>query len=138
MTVHHENLTVRSEHRLDTMDITARVRSAVTRSAVRQGMCTVTSLHTTAGLFINENADPNVRADLLSHLGKLVPIDEEFSHAEGNADAHIKTVLMGNAITCSVRDGELVLGEWQGIFFAEFDGPRDRNAAVTVIGDDAG
>ena len=98
-------------------------------------MCTVTSLHTTAGLFINENADPNVRADLLSHLGKLVPIDEEFRHAEGNADAHIKTVLTGNAITCSVRDGELVLGEWQGIFFAEFDGPRERHAVVTVIGE---
>jgi len=135
VTVHHENLAIRSEKRVDTTDITARVRSAVTRSTVRQGMCTVTSLHTTAGLFINENADPNVRTDLLSHLGKLVPLDDEFRHAEGNADAHIKTVLTGNAITCSVRDGELVLGEWQGIFFAEFDGPRERHAVVTVIGE---
>ena len=135
MTVHHERLAIQSEKRESTTDITSRVRAAVTRSKVRQGLCVVTSHHTTAGIFVNENADPNVQRDLLSHLGKLVPSDEDFRHSEGNSDAHIKTVVVGNAITCSVEDGELVLGEWQGIYVAEFDGPRERHATVTVIGE---
>ena len=84
---------------------------------------------------MNENADPNVQRDLISHLGKLVPRDEEFRHAEGNSDAHIKAVLTGNDVTLSVRDGELVLGTWQGMYFADYDGPRERHATVTVIGD---
>jgi secondary thiamine-phosphate synthase enzyme len=91
--------------------------------------------HTTAGVFVNENADPAVQKDLLAHLGKLVPRDEEFSHAEGNADAHIKSVLTGNDVSLPIRDGELALGTWQGIYVADFDGPRERHVIVTVIGD---
>ena len=128
-------MTIPTDARTGTTDITSRVRTAVTRSKVRQGICLVASLHTTASIFVNENADPDVRRDLLSHLGKMVPSDDEFRHAEGNADAHIKAILVGNDVTLSVRDGELVLGEWQGIYFAEFDGPRERHATVTVIGD---
>ena len=135
MSVHHERLSIRTENKVATADITARVRAAVTRSKIRDGICVIASTHTTAGIFVNENADPDVQRDLLAHLAKLVPREEEFRHAEGNADAHIKTVLTGNDVTMPVRDGELVLGEWQGIYFAEFDGPRERHATVTVIGD---
>ena len=135
MSVHHEGLSIETKDRETTVDITARVRAAVTRSKVRDGICVVTVAHTTAGVFVNENADPDVRRDLLYLLGKLVPRDEKFHHAEGNAPAHIKAVLTGNDVTLSIRDGELALGTWQGIYLAEFDGPRDRSATVTVIGD---
>ena len=135
MTVHHETLSIDTKERQTTTDITARVRAAVTRSEIKEGLCSVTVAHTTAGVFVNENADPEVRRDLLYLLDKLVPRDEEYRHAEGNAAAHIKAVLTGNDVTLSIRDGEIVLGTWQGIYFAEFDGPRSRSATVTVIGD---
>ena len=135
MAFHHENLDIATKTKVSTTDITARVRAAVTRAKITDGICLVTSLHTTAGLFVNENADPDVQRDLISHLGKLVPRDDEFRHDEGNSDAHIKAVLTGNDVALSVRDGELVLGTWQGIYFADYDGPRARHATVTVIGD---
>ena len=135
MAFHHENLDIATKTKVSTTDITARVRAAVTRAKITDGICLITSLHTTAGLFVNENADPEVQRDLISHLGKLVPRDDEFRHDEGNSDAHIKAVLTGNDVALSVRDGELVLGTWQGIYFAEYDGPRERHATVTVIGD---
>lgn len=126
---------MRTGARVTTTDITSRVRAAVTRSKIRDGICSIAAMHTTAALFINENADTDVQRDLVSHLAKLVPTDDEFRHAEGNADAHIKSVLTGNDVTLPVRDGELVLGTWQGIYLAEFDGPRERHATVTVIGE---
>ena len=135
MTTHHERLEIRTTAKVSTVDITARVRAAVTRSKVKDGICVVAVLHTTAGVFVNENADPAVQHDLLSQLGKLVPREEEFQHAEGNADAHIKAVLTGNDVSLSVRDGELALGTWQGIYIADYDGPRERHALVTVLGD---
>ena len=135
MTVHHETLSIDTKERETTTDITARVRAAVTRSKIKEGLCSVTVAHTTAGVFVNENADPDVRRDLLYLLDKLVPRDEEYRHAEGNAAAHIKAVLTGSDVTLSIRDGEIVLGTWQGIYLAEFDGPRSRSATVTVIGD---
>jgi secondary thiamine-phosphate synthase enzyme len=135
MTTHHEKLDIRTTAKVSTVDITARVRAAVTRSKVKDGICVVAVLHTTAGVFVNENADPAVQHDLLSQLGKLVPREEEFQHAEGNADAHIKAVLTGNDVSLSVRDGELALGTWQGIYFADYDGPRERHTLVTVVGD---
>ena len=135
MPVHHEELSVRTATRETTADITSRVRAAVTRAKIRDGICAVSSLHTTAALFINENADRDVQRDLVSHLAKLVPRDDEFRHAEGNADAHIKSVFTGHDVTLPVRDGALVLGEWQGIYLAEFDGPRERHVIVTVIGE---
>ena len=134
MAVHHETLDIDTKAKVGTTDITSRVRAAVTRAKVKDGICVVAVLHTTAGVFVNENADPNVQRDLISHLGQLVPRDEEFRHEEGNSDAHIKAVLTGNDVTLPVRDGELVLGTWQGIYFADYDGPRARHATVTVIG----
>jgi secondary thiamine-phosphate synthase enzyme len=135
VTVHHETCDITTTTKVSTTDITARVRAAVTRAKVTEGICVISTVHTTAGVFVNENADPNVQRDLISQLGKLVPRDEEFRHEEGNADAHIKAVLTGNDVTLSVRDGAVVLGTWQGIFFADYDGPRERHATVTVIGD---
>ena len=135
MAFHHETLDIATKTKVSTTDITARVCAAVTRAKITDGICVVAVLHTTAGVFVNENADPNVQRDLISQLGKLVPRDDEFRHEEGNSDAHIKAVLTGNDVTLSVRDGALVLGTWQGIFFADYDGPRERHATVTVIGD---
>jgi secondary thiamine-phosphate synthase enzyme len=137
VTVHHETLDITTTTKTSTIDITPRVRAAVTRAKVRDGLCVVAVLHTTAGVFVNENADPAVQRDLISHLGKLIPRDEEFRHAEGNSDAHIKSVLTGNDVTIPIKDGELVLGQWQGVYFADYDGPRERHATVTVIGDPA-
>ena len=135
MTSHHERLTFSTGTRVTTVDITAGVRAAVARSKVTNGIWLVSVLHTTGGVFVNENADADLRHDLLSHLEKLVPREEEFRHAEGNAAAHIKAVLTGNDVTLPVRDGEPVLGTWQGIYIAEYDGPRERDATVTVLGD---
>jgi secondary thiamine-phosphate synthase enzyme len=135
VSVHHEKLSLRTDKREMTMDVTARVRAAVTRSKVREGICVVNVAHTTAAVFVNENADPDVQRDLLQLLTKLVPKDGDYRHAEGNAAAHIKAVFVGNDVALSVHEGELVLGTWQGVYFAEFDGPRERSATVTVIGD---
>lgn len=135
MTVHHEKLAVTTDKRETTVDVTSRVRAAVTRSKVRDGICVVSVAHTTAAVFVNENADPDVQRDLLHQLAQVVPKDGDYRHAEGNSPAHIKAVLVGNDVTLSIQDGELVLGTWQGVYFAEFDGPRERGATVTVIGD---
>lgn len=135
MTVHHEKLSVRSDEREMIIDVTPRVRTAVSRSKVREGICVVNVAHTTAAVFVNENADPDVQRDVLHRLAALVPKDADYRHAEGNAAAHIKAVLVGNDVALSVHEGELVLGSWQAIYLAEFDGPRERSATVTVIGD---
>ena len=86
-------------------------------------------------MFVNENADPDVQKDLLTALERAVPRDAKYAHAEGNGPAHIKTVLIGNSVTLPIRDGAIALGTWQGIYFAELDGPRERTATITVIGD---
>jgi secondary thiamine-phosphate synthase enzyme len=100
---------------------------------VGTGICHVYVPHTTAGVFINENADPDVLNDLLRTVEGLVPWDNGYQHAEGNAAAHIKSSLVGTSLSVPVRDGRLVLGRWQGIFFADFDGPRERQVQVTVL-----
>jgi secondary thiamine-phosphate synthase enzyme len=138
MSVAHLGMRIETTKQTQTIDITERVAEKVKGSKVRDGICVVTVAHTTAAVFVNENADPDVQRDLLATLGRLVPDDGGYRHAEGNAPAHIKSVLVGGDVTLAVRDGELDLGRWQGIYFAEFDGPRTRNATVTVIGDRAG
>lgn len=116
------------------VDITAKVAAEVGASGVKDGVCVVFVPHTTAGVTINENADPDVTADLLAHLQKLVPRNAGFRHAEGNSDAHLKAALMGFSVTVPVSGGRLALGVWQGIYFAEFDGPRNRNFTITILG----
>ncbi len=127
-------LTVSSRQRTDAIDITELVRQLVTEAGVGDGLCTVYVAHTTAGVFINENADPDVLHDFLTTLDRLVPWAGNYRHAEGNAAAHIKASLVGTSQSIPIRGGRLLLGRWQGIFFAEFDGPRERQVRVTVIG----
>jgi secondary thiamine-phosphate synthase enzyme len=135
MTVRHEQITVVTTKREETIDITPRVKSAVTRAKVGDGIVAVSIAHTTAAVFVNENADPDVRKDLLNALDRAVPRDAKYAHAEGNGPAHIKAVLIGSSLTLPVRNGAIALGTWQGIYFAELDGPRERTATITVIGD---
>ncbi len=135
MTVRHETITVETRRREETIDITPRVKAAVTRAKVRDGIVAVSVAHTTAAVFVNENADPDVQKDLLAALERMVPGDAKYEHAEGNGPAHIKAVLVGNSVTLTIRDGAIELGTWQGLYFAELDGPRERTATITVIGD---
>lgn len=114
-------------------DITAQVTEAVRRSGVEEGICHLFVTHTTAGLVINENADPDVGRDLLEKLEALVPSDAAYHHFEGNAHAHIKSSLVGQSAAAPVAGGRLALGQWQAVFFAEFDGPREREVVVTVM-----
>jgi secondary thiamine-phosphate synthase enzyme len=127
-------IVVRSQKHNDAIDITDQVQKVVSESGVRTGICHVYISHTTAGVFINENADSDVMIDFLNALDALVPWDNSYQHAEGNAAAHIKSSLIGTSQTVPVRDGRLALGRWQGIYFAEFDGPRERHLEVTVLG----
>ena len=107
-------------------NVTAQVKDALAQSGVESGMCLVYCPHTTAGMTINENADPDVKSDLLFALGKTFPDRVEFRHMEGNSAAHLKASCMGSSVCVPVEKGKLVLGMWQGIYFCEFDGPRSR------------
>ena len=126
-------LMVRSGKRADAVEITDRVQQVVRESGVESGLCHVYVPHTTAGVFINENADPDALSDILRTLESLVPWENGYRHAEGNAAAHIKATLVGTSQTVPVRNGRLALGRWQGIYFADFDGPRERHFQVTVL-----
>lgn len=126
-------LEVRSNRRAEMIDITDRVQEAVQRAGVEDGVCHVFVPHTTAGLTINENADPTVVQDILATLERLVPWEGSYRHAEGNSAAHVKASLMGSSLTVLVEKGNLQLGTWQGIFFCEFDGPRRRRVWVKVL-----
>lgn len=117
------------------VDITAVVQRTVTEKGMQSGVCHVFVPHTTAGLTLNENWDPSVRGDMLMELDKIVPWRDNYRHAEGNSAAHIKASLMGFSQTLLVEDGHLVLGTWQGIYLAEFDGPRRRRVLVKLVSD---
>ena len=123
---------VRTGRRAHMVDITERVAQAVERSGVKDGVCHVFVPHTTAGVTINEGADPAVAADVESHLAELVPKEALFEHEEGNSDSHIKTVLVGPSCAAPVRGGKLALGTWQAVFLCEWDGPRTRTVEVGV------
>lgn len=126
---------VSSRARCELIDITAQVGDVVRHSGVTSGVCHLFSLHTTAGITVNEGADAAVRADIARFLGKLVPVDVQFSHSEGNSDAHVKTSLVGSSETLLIEGGSLLLGTWQAIYFCEFDGPRSRKVAVRITAD---
>lgn len=129
-----EEIQVRTRSRSEMVEITDRVQAVVSRGGVRDGICVVQSLHTTAGLTINENADPFVVDDVLLKLDRLIPREENFyRHAEGNSDSHLKTSFFGPSLTVIVSGGRLVLGTWQGIYLCEFDGPRERRVAIQLI-----
>lgn len=124
---------VQSTTRKELLDITARVQEVVTQSGMVNGLCHLFVPHTTAGITINENADPDVKTDMIRTLSRLVPVDPDYRHMEGNSDAHVKASLVGASETIAVQDGRLVLGRWQAIYFWEFDGPRRREVQVTFI-----
>lgn len=122
--------TVRTSRRNEFVNITRNVADAVNGSGVKEGMCVVFVPHTTAGVTINENADPDVTRDIDRHLCQMVPCDPAFAHSEGNSDSHIKSSLFSPSLTVIIHDGKPLLGTWQGIYFAEFDGPRGRRYFV--------
>jgi secondary thiamine-phosphate synthase enzyme len=121
-----EKLEVRTPTHACLVDITARIEQIARKSGIEEGVCCVFVPHTTAGITINENADPTVQADILQQLDRMVPWNANYSHAEGNSAAHIKASLMGSSQTILLSRARLQLGTWQGIYLAEFDGPRTR------------
>ncbi|MDQ1408391.1 MAG: hypothetical protein QOJ41_126 [Acidobacteriaceae bacterium] len=126
-------LKVKTTRRTQLVNVTAQVQRAVEKSQVGSGVCYVYVPHTTAAIMINECADPDVASDLEGAFDRLIPFEGPYRHAEGNSDSHMKSVLVGASQTMFVEDGKLKLGRWQGIFFCEFDGPRDRHLQVKVI-----
>lgn len=115
------------------IDITKIVNDSVSKSEVKEGEVCVFCPHTTAGITINENADPDVVRDILKTLDRIIPVNGDYMHVEGNSHAHIKASLMGSSCSVIIHDGKIVLGTWQGIYFTEFDGPRTRNFYVKVF-----
>ncbi|UCB52148.1 MAG: YjbQ family protein [Candidatus Zixiibacteriota bacterium] len=128
-----KELKVRTSSRVDLVDITHLVQKVVSEAKIKSGLCTLYVPHTTAAVTINENADPSVRSDIIKELNKIIPFDDNYSHLEGNAAAHIKSTLTGCSETLLVEGGSLVLGTWQGIYFCEFDGPRSRKVMVKLV-----
>ena len=129
-----ETIEVTTDTRTELRDVTAQVQAAVERSGIREGVAYVYCPHTTAGIAINENSDPAVRRDFLMLVNREIRRDDDFHHAEGNSDAHIKSILTGASEAIPVTEGRLALGTWQGVFFCEYDGPRRRRFQVRVIG----
>jgi secondary thiamine-phosphate synthase enzyme len=115
------------------IDITREVNNLVKESGVKKGICVVFIPHTTAGITINENADPDVIRDFMMEINKIIPLSDGYRHSEGNSAAHIKSSMMGFSQTIIIEDGRLLLGTWQGIYFMEFDGPRIRKVHVKII-----
>jgi secondary thiamine-phosphate synthase enzyme len=114
------------------LDITGLVQKELSKAGVTEGICAVYVPHTTAGITINEGADPAVCQDIMRKLNELIPPDAGYRHMEGNADSHIKASMMGSSVTVLVEKGRLVLGTWQKVFFCEFDGPRSRKVYIQI------
>lgn len=127
-----KELSVRSNKQVEFVKITNQVQDVVQESGLSEGVCRVFVPHTTAGVTINEGADPDVVDDMIVELNKIVPMEDNYRHREGNSAAHIKTSLMGSSVTVFVQNGKLALGTWQAIFFCEFDGPRTRRVFVRL------
>ena len=126
--------TVKTGSRNEMIDVTRTIEAATRRLNVTEGMAVVYVPHTTAAVTINENADPDVRHDMLAKLAEMVPKEERYyQHGEGNSDSHVKASLVGNSVTVLVEAGRLVLGRWQGIYFCEFDGPRERQMFIKAV-----
>ena len=128
-----ETLRVKTSRRTQLLDVTAEVERVVRASGVKSGVCHVYVPHTTAAVAINEHADPDVASDLEGVFDRLVPHSGPYRHSEGNTDSHAKAVMVGASQVIFVEDGKLALGRWQGIFFCEFDGPRERKVFVKVM-----
>lgn len=128
-----KKVVVQTHSKTDLVDITVEVEKAIEESKIKDGVCIIFAPHTTAALTINENADPSVKGDILSELNRLVPFNGRYRHAEGNAAAHIKSSIIGPSKSIIVKNGRPLLGTWQGIYFCEFDGPRQREVWIKLI-----
>jgi secondary thiamine-phosphate synthase enzyme len=126
-------LSVKTRERTELVDITADINRLVHQSGVDQGLCMLYVPHTTAAVTINESADPSVKSDILTILNRIIPWEANYRHLEGNSAAHIKTTLVGSSELIAVENNQLVLGTWQGVFFCEFDGPRNRRLHVRIM-----
>lgn len=126
-------INVRSKSRVEFIDITGMVQDVIKEAGVMKGICYLYVPHTTAGIAINEGADPSVQRDIQNTLSRLVPHEMNYFHREGNADAHIKATIVGTSVNVIIEEGRLLLGTWQSIFFCEFDGPRHRRIAIKFI-----
>ena len=127
-------IAVKTTRREQVIDITSKVQEFLAKTGARSGLVLVHSPHTTAGITVNENADPDVKSDFLAHLGRMVPKDPSFDHSEGNSDAHIKGSLINFSQSFIVEEGRLQLGTWQAIYFVELDGPRSREVWIKFLG----
>lgn len=129
-----QKLSIKTSRKNELIDITAQIKKALETSDIKDGICIIFCPHTTAGLTINEAFDHSVKDDILFSFDKLSPDYREFRHAEGNSDAHVKASLMGSSINLIIADKSVKLGQWQGIYFTEFDGPRVREIWIQTIG----
>lgn len=130
-----KEITIKTNTQTQILDITAQAQKIVEESGITEGLCCVFIPHTTAGVTINENADPSVKQDILMELNKVIPFSDNYSHLEGNSAAHIKASIIGSSVNIPVKNNNLLLGTWQGICFCEFDGPRTRKYYVKIIQD---
>ena len=126
-------LDVKTTQRVELIDITSRVSDLILKSAVKNGLCSLFVPHTTAGITINENADPSVKVDIINKFNSLIPANDNYTHIEGNSDSHIKSTIVGQTTNLIIDNSRIVLGTWQGIFFCEFDGPRNRKVYIKLI-----
>lgn len=131
-----EILSLKTDSRTELVDITGQVQAAIRKQKWQDGVLTVFVPHTTAGVMINENADPSVQRDIIKQLSKIAPADAGYTHSEGNSDGHIKSSLVGCSLNVIVENSAMMLGTWQCIYFAEFDGPRDRKVYLKFINTD--
>lgn len=128
-----EKINLKTNKRVELIDITQKVQAFVNKLKVNRGVCFVFCPHTTAGLTINENADPSVKGDIINSLNRLVPENAGYTHSEGNADSHVKSSLFGASLAIFVEENKLVLGTWQAIYFCESDGPRAREIWIKIV-----
>lgn len=126
-------ISIKTNKRNELVDITQKIMDIISKSNIKDGFCIVWCPHTTAGITINENADPDVKDDIIMGLNNIVSSSWPFKHAEGNSDAHIKSSMMGCEKTLIIENGDLILGTWQSVYFCEFDGPRNRNVIVKLV-----
>ena len=119
--------------KIEFIDITSQVQGVIDKSGIKEGVCYVYVPHTTAAVTINENADPDVIRDIITKLNEIVPLNGNYRHTEGNSAAHIKASIIGASESVFIKDGRLILGTWQSIFFCEFDGPRSRRVFIKLI-----
>lgn len=128
-----KTLNIKSKAKTEFIDITDDIHEAIKESGVKSGACYIYAPHTTAGITINEGADPSVKRDILTTLNRLIPFEGDYQHMEGNSAAHIKSTLVGVSQVIVIEDGKALLGTWQSVYFCEFDGPRHRRVIIKIV-----